>query len=402
MAMVRAMVGAMVGTMVRALMCAFLFGMVTTAAAETPPATTPQVQTPADYSKDENWLCRPGRQDACTQDQSTTIVAADGTLSHEDFHPNPNAPIDCFYVYPTVSGETTPNSDLVVTSAERNVISAQFERFAAQCRPYAPMYRQMTLAGLRALMAGQRSGVDRALAYNDVIAAWRYYLAHDNHGRGVVLIGHSQGAGILIHLIAEEIDGKPAQAQLVSAMIMGANVIVPEAGDVGGSFHHIPACRAPAQTGCVLAYVSFRETAPPPAIAFFGKAYDIQTGLTQQGMRALCTNPANLGGGSGDLHSYWRVNSRPWVNPPQTIATPYVSTPGLASAHCVSDEHGSYLAIHVNAAGGPRTDDIPGDLRANGQVLADWGLHVVDIPEAQGDLVDIVRQEGEAYRAAHH
>ena len=44
---------------------------------------------------------------------------------------------------------------------------------------------------------------------NDVVAAWRHYLDHDNRGRGVVLIGHSQGTGMLVpvsytHLRAHE------------------------------------------------------------------------------------------------------------------------------------------------------------------------------------------------------
>ncbi len=39
---------------------------------------------------------------------------------------------------------------------------------------------------------GPRHGGDR-----DVKAAWNDYLARDNKGRGVVLIGHSQGSLIL-------------------------------------------------------------------------------------------------------------------------------------------------------------------------------------------------------------
>ena len=58
-----------------------------------------------DYSDGRAWLCRPGRTDACTIDQNTTIVAADGTLTREEFKAEPNPPIDCFYVYPTVSSD---------------------------------------------------------------------------------------------------------------------------------------------------------------------------------------------------------------------------------------------------------------------------------------------------------
>ncbi|NWM20095.1 DUF3089 domain-containing protein, partial [Escherichia coli] len=39
-------------------------------------AMAAQSDTP-DYRDAANWLCRPGRQDACTSDLSTTVVAAD-------------------------------------------------------------------------------------------------------------------------------------------------------------------------------------------------------------------------------------------------------------------------------------------------------------------------------------
>ncbi len=39
---------------------------------------------PNDYSDDTSWLCRPGRKgDACDVDLTTTVVAADGTLTRE-------------------------------------------------------------------------------------------------------------------------------------------------------------------------------------------------------------------------------------------------------------------------------------------------------------------------------
>ena len=87
-------------------------------------------------------------------DLTTTVVMADGTMSRETWAADPKAPIDCFYVYPTVSTDPTPNSDMTAGAEERNVIRQQFARFASQCRPFAPLYRQVTLRGLRALLAG--------------------------------------------------------------------------------------------------------------------------------------------------------------------------------------------------------------------------------------------------------
>src|SRR5262245_29713403 len=47
----------------------------------------------ADYSVQDNWLCRPGRTDACSADLSATVIAADGTMTPEPFVANPAAPI---------------------------------------------------------------------------------------------------------------------------------------------------------------------------------------------------------------------------------------------------------------------------------------------------------------------
>ena len=64
-------------------------------------AQTTEAPKPNDYSADASWLCRPGKKDACAVDLNTTIVKADGSFAREDWKGDPNAPIDCFYVYPT-------------------------------------------------------------------------------------------------------------------------------------------------------------------------------------------------------------------------------------------------------------------------------------------------------------
>ena len=205
-------------------------------------------------------------QDACAVDLTATVISEDGRLTQEKFAPNPKAPIDCFYVYPTVSLDPGGNSDMTPGNEERNVIRAQFARFTSQCRPFAPLYRQVTLTALRAATAGKPIAADRALGYNDVLDAWNHYLKNDNNGRGVVLIGHSQGSGVLSQLIRNEIDGKPIQSRIISALLLGSNVAVPKGKDVGGTFKNMPLCRSSNQTGCIVTYVSFRSTIPPPPI----------------------------------------------------------------------------------------------------------------------------------------
>ena len=128
------------------------------ASAQPPAPAPPQAETaapkPNDYSDLKSWLCRPGRKgDACDVDETSTTVAADGKLTRETWTADANSPIDCFYVYPTISTDPAPNSDMTADPAEINVIKQQFARFASKCRPYAPLYRQITLVGLRKVLA---------------------------------------------------------------------------------------------------------------------------------------------------------------------------------------------------------------------------------------------------------
>ena len=89
------------------------------------------------------------------------------------------------------------------------------------------------------------------------------------------------------------------------------------------------------------------------------------------------------------------------MTPEQPIDTPWVSVPGLLTAKCTSNENASgYLEVTVNGnPSDPRVDDIVGDIGRTGSVLANWGLHLVDVNLVMGNLVDIVGQEAKAYRA---
>ena len=385
------------------------------AQAQTPPpaaqaAAPAEAPKPNDYKDPKTWLCRPGRtaadNDACAIDETTTIVAADGKLTRETWKADPNAPIDCFYVYPTISTDTTPNSDMNPDPAEINVIKQQFARLASKCRPYAPMYRQVTLAGLGRLLAGGGPNAGVALAhgvqYDDVRDAWNSYLKNDNKGRGFVLVAHSQGSFIMNRLIGEEIDGKPIQSKMLSAILLGTVIVVPKGKDVGGSFQHVPLCHSATQLGCVITFASYRSTVPPPANTLFGRA-------TDPDMAAACTNPAALAGGSGELHAYLdttgktitqTIPPKPWVTPEQPIDTPWVSVPGLLTAKCTSNENASgYLEVTVNGKpDDPRVDDIVGDIgRPGAPPLANWGLHLIDVNLVMGNLVDIIGAETKAY-----
>lgn len=366
-------------------------------------AAAPATYAPNDYKDDKSWLCKPGRKgDACDVDLTTTVIAADGTMTREAFAPDPKAAVDCFYVYPTVATDPGTNSDMNADPAELNVVLQQFARFSSKCRPFAPMYRQITLVGLRTRLAGGATAVpfESGVQYTDVRDAWQSYLKNDNQGRGFILVGHSQGSYILEELIKQEIDGKPIQKQLVGAYLLGATLLTPTGKDVGGQFKTIPLCRKPGQIGCVVNFSSFRSTIPPPGNTLFGHSAD-------PAMSGSCTNPAALAGGAAPAHAYLDTKGRlivgvstpkPWAAD-KVVDTPFVSVPGLITAECKTNEFATYLEIKVNGdPADPRVDDITGDL-GGAKPIPNWGLHLVDVNLVMGDLLNIVEQQSKAYRS---
>jgi DUF3089 family protein len=350
-----------------------------------------------DYADPRVWLCRPDRPGACDVDLSTTVLGRDGRSTVERARLDPQAPVDCFYVYPTVSTDTTTFSDLVPNEAERTVVRLQFARFGTRCRVFAPMYRQLTLAAMgRANAAGIESPDFLGPGYEDVRAAWRYYLAHDNGNRGIVLVGHSQGTSILTELIRREIEGTPTQSRIVSAFLVGApgGILVPRGRDAGGTFAHMPLCRAATQTGCIVAYSSFRSTAPPAANTRFGLSADST-------LVAACTNPAALGGGEAALNGYFDAAggtalplgpSDPWTVGGQPITTPMVRVVGLLKGQCKSNAFASYLEVSVR-----RGPDSPASRDIQGDLVEPLGLHPVDMEVAMGNLIDLVGQQTRSY-----
>ena len=328
------------------------------------------------------WLCFPGAaNDWCSVALTTDVFYANGKHVTEPVSVAPNPRFDCFYVYPTVSEEHRANATLQVEPAERQTAITQGARFSHVCRVYAPLYRQVTAYG-HTIYKG-----NRALAYSDVLKAWRDYLAHYNHGRGVVLIGHSQGAGILTRLIEQEIDNSPTERKLlVSAILLGGEVSVPRGKTVGDSFKHIPACTSPTETACVVAYEAWDRTPP--------KSWDTPTQPTTV---TLCTNPAALGGGSAPITPIFAGINSQGIAPPFSKYADYhwVEFPGLYTAKCVVQGGRAWLLVtRIHHPGDKR----PTVTEALGP---DDGLHAADVNITQANLVSLVASEGRAWLAHH-
>jgi Protein of unknown function (DUF3089) len=349
-------------------------------------------------SKATVWLCKPGaRPDPCAPGLSTTLYRPTLTKPLRVIHPKAQkpAPIDCFYVYPTVSGEKKGNSDLKILPVERSIALYQASRYSQYCKVYAPMYRQVTLAGI-----GEGTPTTKPngeLPLRDVTTALRKYLRNYNHGRGFVLIGHSQGSFVLRSVIAKVIDAHPAlRKKLLSAILLGGNVVVKGRTGVGGDFKHIPACRSRTQLGCVIAFSTFDQ--PVPSNSLFGRPAPLAGHTLPANAEVLCTNPASLGGGGGLLNSV--SPSKPFdpksilsagikllgINFPEP-STVYWATNGAYSAKCV-DSNGAHVLMVKSRHGAPTAKPSPN---------AQWGLHLLDANIALGNLVRIVRAEGRAY-----
>jgi hypothetical protein len=367
------------------------------------PAAPARAAAPAaiDYSSAATWLCLPGRQDACGRPLATAELTPAGYGPVSQSTPAADPPIDCFYVYPTVSRDSGLNSDMSPGIEEQGTAAVQLARFASVCKTYAPVYRQVTLGAIPRALAGEDVTTNFIMAYADVVNAWRYYLEHYNHGRPFVLIGHSQGTIHLTQLLAREIENGPAAGRMLSALLIGYAVEVPEGRLVGGSLQRTPLCSRAGQTGCVITYMSFRAESPPPPGSLMGRA-------PRSGMTAACVNPAALGGGSSPLNSYWFAPASQFGGPAITWSTagappaPFLHTRGLVSGECRHDGQAGWLAISVNAdPNDARTDAVPGDVTIS-TVQPGWGLHLGDYSYTQGDLIRAVEAQRDSWLRRRH
>jgi hypothetical protein len=304
--------------------------------------------------------------------------------------PATRSPFDCFYVYPTVSRELSTNADLRVQNAEINVAIAQASRFSRVCRVFAPIYRQVTLVGLAAYPDLEVPSSYGDIAYDSLLAGFRDYLVKFNNGRPIVFIGHSQGAAILIKLLASSVDNDPAlRKKLVLAIILGGDVEVRTGSLEGGSFQHIPACSRPDEAGCVIAYSSF--PGEPPASALFGRpgqGVALQSSQVDKADRqVLCVNPAALAGGAADLDSFFPSEG--------AVPTPWVEFPGLYSARCETEGGATWLEVKKATGSLDKRPVVTEDAGA------DWGYHTDDVNLALGNLVVDVASAEAAWTAEH-
>jgi hypothetical protein len=354
---------------------------------------------PSGAAAKTKWLCKPGeRPNPCKGSLETTRFAVDGTTTVVRPRNARRPKYDCFYVYPTVSDQPTENANKQIDPQQTAIAEYQAARFSETCRVYAPVYRQFTL---KAIFGGGLNPETVEIAYGDVLEAWRTYLRRYNDGRGVVLIGHSQGTGMLSRLLRSEIERKRAQRRkLISALLLGGNVVVPKGKRVGGTFRRTPLCQAPVQTGCVVAFSTFNET--PPDDAAFGRSdgalVSLPKGADPRDYRVACTNPAAIGSG-GPSHLRTIARSEPF---PGTLgigitimyggSAPTADTPWL-----VPQDHYRGSCVKANGADVLMISPVADAQALTPSPTPAWGLHLLDVNVALGDLVHLVHKQGKRY-----
>jgi pimeloyl-ACP methyl ester carboxylesterase len=347
------------------------------------------------------WLCHPGTTaDPCEMPLDMTVIHPDGTRSVTTPArvSGGRRALDCFYVYPTVSNQIGLNATKAKDPEIVAVTQDQAARFSSLCRMFVPLYREVTVADV----AGNGiPGGPIDTAYADVLEAWRAYLANDNDGRGVILIGHSQGSLLLRELIRTQIDPNPSVRRLLAgAFLLGGNVTVRAGQASGGDFQSVPLCTVLGQFGCVVAYSTF-STDPLPGISFFGNTdtdlLSVAFGEPHgAGYEVACTDPGPLSGASGPFSIALPI--QPF--PPGFIAGGIAATAGgnipTAPTTWIEGYEYSGSCRTINGAHVFRYDPVRSSPKLN-EFPPAWGTHLVDFNLGLSRLVTIAGDEAQSW-----
>ena len=337
------------------------------------------------YAQDRMWLCRPDLPaDVCRGDATATEVGADLSRTVVASPPALHPSVDCFYVYPTVDDKILPgnHTDLNDERAAAEATVGQVAPFHQVCALYVPLYRQVTIGTY--IFGGKGEEARSEIAYSDVEDAFLHYMGQYNHGRKVVLLGHSQGADMIVRLLKSRFDHDPRMRdRLLVAMPIGGPVEVPRGAVKGATFETLPLCMHADETGCIVAYQS------RPAGGKVGKP----AFRPQPGNDIACVNPAAIGGAGA--HSFARSVfpitplTRPWLHGIEGIATPFIALRHFYTGACTDGPDGyRYLGVMAAPAAGDARQGVL-DLEKS-DFNGTLGLHVADFQFAMGDLIELV------------
>jgi Protein of unknown function (DUF3089) len=244
------------------------------AAAAEPPAP--------DYAQPGSWAAWPGQPSGA---DSLPQGLEDPALPASER-------VDVFFIHPTtdlsfgIGNARYDEAGGTRARLERGVLRYQASVFNGCCRIYAPRYRQASIGTFFKADEPSAQAVF-ALAYADVLRAFEYYLAHENHGRPFILASHSQGSLHALRLLQERIVGTPVQQQLVVAYVVG--YYVPE--DLAA--RDLPVCRTARQTGCLADWNTVKQGSEDRERQNRGLIWRDGRYQHDAGRAPLCVNPLN-------------------------------------------------------------------------------------------------------------
>lgn len=211
---------------------------------ELPPFKASEQPAAPDYALEKYWAALPFRQDA-----------ADVIPKYETWISDSLKKVDVFYIYPTIYQRgNTWNADVNDEKLNRRIdklpVRYQASAFNHVGRVYAPRYRQAIIKAYSDKSGSGKQALQ--FAYEDIKAAFRYYIKHYNNGRPVIIASHSQGTTHSRLLIKDFFDTPERQAKLVCAYIIGFAIFAEE-------YSTLKPCANAEQTGCYVTWASFKH-----------------------------------------------------------------------------------------------------------------------------------------------
>lgn len=242
------------------------------------PFKLPAENTAPDYDKANAWISRPG------------LPNDPSRWTPKGFEPTATPKVAIFYVPPTTylgrDRWNAPFDDPEAAERQRLFAMVQAGAFNNVGIVWAPHYRQAVLG---TFLKSDSDDAEKAIAfaYTDVERAFDAFLAAIPKKQPILLVGHSQGALHLIHLMTRRVAGTSVARRVVAAYIIGWPISIAHDLPALG----LPACRTPGQPNCILSWQSFAQPADPRQIL---DIYDKSVGLDgkpRRGSKMLCINP---------------------------------------------------------------------------------------------------------------
>jgi hypothetical protein len=205
--------------------------------------------------------------------------------------PDATIPADVFFIHPTTyDGGEHWNAPFRDQEARRLLTRAMLPNYAGPFarvgRVFAPQYRQASLYSQLTLREDARSA--RRFAYEDVVQAFRYWKAHHDTGRPLVLVGVEQGGLLAERLLRDEIAADPALLRRLAGAYL-IETVVPAADHAETAA--VPACWMRAQARCVVAWATPREGTAKDLLDRTVTWNDRGQLVDLEGRAALCVNP---------------------------------------------------------------------------------------------------------------